>query len=260
MTISLKMCFQHEVKLAAKILNLKKLLNHLEKSKRAFVCNSKEIIRNSCRVMAADGEEEEFFSADSLELAAVPNKTGKKTKFVPRRRSKQLTYLQIYRIRLLKDSQSCTIRPESECDAKSTENLNSSPEVPHEARHNRKIKKKSSHRTFHPEALHRSKSEVDQKIELLNKRLEYGKQTNTSNRFHLLRLKMKNDKGDKNSRSSSNFKETKRIEAEPNSSFAVDEIQLKLQQLKVRHQKDKKIVEKIRQSLKSVRVVDDCET
>lgn len=222
------------------------------------MCRSKKFNRNSCRVMAAVGEDEEFFSADSLEVLAAPNKTVKKTKPVPRR-SKKLTYLQIYQSRLLKDSQRCTSEPESGCDAKSssTGNLNSSPEAPQEARRNRNPKKISSRFNFRSDALQRSKSEVDEKIELLNKRLEYGKQTNTSNRFHLLRLKMKNDKGAKNAKSSSNFEAMKGIEAEPN---AVDEIQLKLQQLKVRHQKDKKIVEKIRRSLKFVRVVDDCET
>lgn len=173
----------------------------------------------------AEDQDEDFFSADSLEVKDDLKKVKPKE-------AKRSTYLQIYQNRLLNES-----RRGLKCEKKAVT-----------ARLDKRRRIKSSSLNAGPTAVTASNSEVKEKIELLNKRLEYGKRTNLMNKSRLLLLKTKAEakRGTHESSEQGSFDDIPNEQANiPN------EIHVKLQQLEIRHQQDKKITENIRQSLSS---------
>lgn len=167
--------------------------------------------------MEADGGKSS--SAGCVEVAAKLKKKAKKLPNIER-----LTCLDIYRNQLTNNSRKCTEnkpRPQSESQcyvrSGSKEVFNIAQEELKTTRRNLN-KKNSSLWNAQEETLRRSKSEVNQTIALLNKRLEYGKQVGSTNRFQMMLSKMKKDEEAKKSISSASFSKPRSVENLPTAS------------------------------------------
>lgn len=230
--------------------------------------------------MTAAGNDEDF-SDDSLEVCDKPKKrTKKKTQH-----RKPVTYFQLYQQKLaceiLKTTPTASNSNLSDKSLKKTEEKSSGLESID--RENNIKERKSRKSSKPPQNLwseylstkykqQHSKSEVYEKNDALRKRLEYGKRMSSINKINqmCLKLKEKNDPKkhakelkeensgkEKLTRSCSTVSKSAVKQRENESMESVENIQKKLDQLKIRHQKDKKLVENIRCTLKNVVSADE---
>lgn len=246
--------------------------------------------------MAVDGElDEECFSADSLEVCD-DRKLRKKKKLKKISKLKKITYTELYQHRLgnkiLKqrstnegnESSQSLLRSVSKCEVSIGNDVGASGDCMTKSKVKftscKTLTIKKSRTNLWSEfmankfKMQHTKSEMEQKVEVLKKRLEYGRRLNALNKFNCLCLlsKKKNTKKltEKNETVTSptnpgkkatdeQTTKSKTVKLTQNSSSSevsatqksLDEIMAKLHQLKLRHQKDKKIVEVIRKSLKT---------
>lgn len=229
--------------------------------------------------MSEGTAQEENYSDDSLEVCFKPMTKVKKLR---KRRKGKLTYLQLYQRRLISEffnekdvkdeSANHTTRASSPCvDVNDYEDYN----VEKHVEKNRSPKLQKISLNFWSEFLSKkyklahTKSDVEVKLEMLKKRLEYGKQMSSLNRFNKMCIKQLNEKSelattnkvvpqemDKAAIDSLTKSATKLFKKAAQSKAKIkdehqelEEIQLKIEQLKIRHKKDKEIAEKIRISL-----------
>lgn len=220
--------------------------------------------------------EDECFSDDSLEVPKKPTRKLKRKKKSSKERT--TTYLALYqkrlaceflKIRHVKASECSTPCP-APCPSEVTDNKNAAAQPESSKLQPNSIKK--AHSQLWSEFLAKkckkqgkSKSEADTKTEMFKKRLEYGKRMSLLNGFNIKCLNGVVRKGQKAckqpERPSDQPKPCKSKEAiegcddesnKPESDEnRLSEITTKLSLLKLRHQSDKKIVEKIRESLRN---------
>jgi hypothetical protein len=249
--------------------------------------------------MEGSNKEEEF-SDDSLEVKETKKKKKKKTRRAANsnRRSHYRSYLQIYQRRLTNEilkSNSTVEEPLKKSPRSESSDLHLQGESPplnesleksavsisetiKKANESSKVRKPSenlwSEFLSRKYKLQHTKSEVNEKIELLRKRsrrLEYGKRMSSINKINQMCFKLKEKKVSKLA-SQKSSKETNegdeklektcgsvsilsaKQKKESESAESIKTIQKRLEQLQIRHQKDKKLAEKIQRSLK---IVDD---
>lgn len=197
-------------------------------------------------------DNESNFSEDSLEISSKPKKKIKKIK---RNSKEKVSYKQIYLQRLaselLKGVKPNQLEESKKYPTRSNSrvNLNDSKTKSHSVSWSEFLTNKFK--------VHPVKSNVDEKLEMLNKRLDYGKRMNSINRINHLCMKSAAKRAIEREPS---FQEETKNEVEVESIFPIptekqhfqsnmNEIESKLQQMKLRHRNDLKIVEKIRNSL-----------
>lgn len=222
--------------------------------------------------------QEENFSDDSLEVCFKPMTKVKKLR---KRPEGKLTYLQLYQRRLISEFFSAkefkhenlnhTTRASSPCDDVKDRCVNN---VEKRVEKNQLPKLQKAPLNVWSEFLSKkyklaqTKSDVEVKFEMLKKRLEYGKQMSSLNRFNKMCIKQLNetseraltnkvvpqivDKAAIDSHTKPSIRLFKKASKSKAKKEEIEEIQLKIKQLKIRHKKDKQIAEKIRISLKYV--------
>lgn len=237
--------------------------------------------------MATDEEEKEF-SDDSLEVHDKHKKKVRKPK--PSAKLNRPTYLQLYERRLTKEilNSSASIlngkilensaKSESLQLESSKLKVNEGSLAPSKTDQKAIKQSKAQKNPLWSEFLstkfksQHPKSEANDKIEMLRKRLEYGRQMNSINKVNQMCWKSK-EKIEAETTSKENSKKVSQVKQsreklvesvsavsksavkqkqENETTGSIKTIQKRLEKLNILHQKDKKLVESIRGSLKVV--------
>ena len=213
-------------------------------------------------------EDDDSFSDDSLEFS---KKRVRQQRQKFRTSRKGQTYLKLYQQRLAVEFiqlNKCKQFNDSQCyPSRSATPPNSDRESKLEVEKSdsqpgKKAKSSNLWSKFISEKkkLRETKSETDTKLEMFRKRLAYGQLTSSLNRFNIKcteKIKKKRNKsgtvpaGKILSPVESCDAPSDICPGLLDESHHLEKIQTKLQLMKVRHQKDKKIVDQIRQSLKA---------